>query len=421
MRFGSRLLHTPLRPFGHISKTSSASQSHVTRDALVTVQTERRLASSYRGKYFFIDPELRNVAPSRFKDIQSAAESDKFVDGDVVEAWDHVFCWNSNCVPMSKWREWRDEGDKLADAALPVIAGPAGNGGGTDLLARLEAAVKSEDPDPKVMAFWSALHAGPPQNLWPDDAQIMRGQAVFWRYAPQMLSALLHYSLSAGFSSPKIARILNLASYLVPPMQSSPEGEPPRMSKASVDRSFMRLLETTQWLMHCMTPGAMNVGGIGWASTVRVRLLHTSMRRRILEKSRKEWETTGHSLYNEKTDGIPISQEDFMGTQCAFACVPLFCLRKQGITPTAQECEDWTALWRVIGYYFGQLPTSAAFGRPGSHLAGIRQDLLVRHFGSWKKSKAIGASSVAAMFAGESDPPPHVCHCFHHQQYIQLI
>jgi hypothetical protein len=116
----------------------------------------------------------------------------------------------------------------------------------------------------------------------------------------------------------------------------------------------MRLMETTQWFIDCMGEGAMEPGGAGWASTVRVRLLHTTMRRRLLEKSRREWETKGFSVYNEKVEGIPISQEDMVSTLNSFTSAPLLCLIKTGLTPLPQECEDWTALWRVIGYYLGQ-------------------------------------------------------------------
>ena len=177
---------------------------------------------------------------------------------------------------------------------------------------------------------------------------------MLYRYAPQILASLLHFSLSAGFSSPRISRILNIASYLVPPMESTPEGEAPRISKESNDRSFQRLMETTQCVVDCIEPDALRPGGTGWEATVRVRLLHTLMRQRILDNSRKEWASAGFSHYDEKTDCMPVSQEDMIGTLTAFSAAPLLCLVKTGLTPTKQEFEGWTALWRVIGYLFGR-------------------------------------------------------------------
>jgi ER-bound oxygenase mpaB/B'/Rubber oxygenase, catalytic domain len=314
-----------------------------------------------RTKYFYLDSDLKKVPPSHFKEAQTATDSDTYQSGDVVEAWDHVFRWTKECVPLSKWEEWRGLGDAYTDVALPIVMGPAGDDGGTDLLSRLETAATQTNPDPAVQKLWLHLNSGPEQALWPNKEQILRGQAVFYRYAPQILASLLHFSLSSGFSSPRVSRILNIASYIVPPMESTPEGDTPRISKESNDRSFQRLMETTQWMINCMGDGAMEPGGIGWSSTVRVRLLHTLMRRRILEKSKNEWETKGFSVYNEKEEGIPISQEDMVSTLNSFTSAPLFCMEKTGLSPLPQECEDWTALWRVIGYYFGELvygPTS---------------------------------------------------------------
>ena len=141
--------------------------------------------------------------------------------------------------------------DELADAALPDLTGPDGQDSGTDLLARLLLLRVHKWMLPRRNSG-SNYTKGPKQPLWPSTEQVLRGQAVFWRYAPQILASLLHFSLSSGFSSPRVSRILNIASYLVPPMGSIPEGEALRISKESNDRSFMRLMETTQWFIDCM-------------------------------------------------------------------------------------------------------------------------------------------------------------------------
>jgi hypothetical protein len=105
------------------------------------------------------------------------------------------------------------------------------------------------------MKLWQQLHEGSKQPLWPSNEQVLRGQALFWRYAPQIPASLLHFSLLSGLSSPRVSRILNIASYLVPPMNSIPEGKAPRISKESNDRSFMGLMETMQWFIDCMGEG----------------------------------------------------------------------------------------------------------------------------------------------------------------------
>ena len=166
--------------------------------------------------------------------------------------------------------------------------------------------------------------------------------------------SLLQFSLAAGFSSARISRVLNLASYLVPPMESTPEGQAPRISKASNDRTYQRLMETTQFVLDCMSAEAMEVQGEGWRAAVRVRLLHATMRQRLLEKTRLSFAKLADPPYVEERDGVPISQEDYTATLTSFSGAPMFNLMKVGVRPTLQECEDYTALWKVIGYYLGR-------------------------------------------------------------------
>jgi hypothetical protein len=57
--------------------------------------------------------------------------------------------------------------DELADAALPVLTGPEGQDGGTDLLARLEAAATRPHTGAAAKRLWQQLHEGSKQPLWP--------------------------------------------------------------------------------------------------------------------------------------------------------------------------------------------------------------------------------------------------------------
>lgn len=344
---------------------------------------------------FYLDQDIQGRVPhARMKQARTNNDSDKYQPGNIVEAWDTVFRWDEDCVSNAKMVEWRFRGDELADAALPVIMSAAGAEGGTDLFERLGTVVtdtskSSSSTSLEAHALWRHFHTIDDGRFRYDRAQILRGQAVFYRFAPHILASLLQYSLSAGFSSPRISRVLNIGSYLVPPMSTTPEGEAPRITAASNDRTYMRLMETTQFVIDCMSEGAMEIGGNGWKAAIRVRLLHATMRQRILEKVRNDKQTKGQAPYDEARDGIPISQEDYSSTLTAFATAPLIALLKVGITPTAQDCEDYTALWKVIGYYLG-----------------IDEDILEHHFSSWHQSTRILGSVIANVFAGESDPPP---------------
>lgn len=157
---------------------------------------------------------------------------------------------------------------------------------------------------------------------------IRRGQNVFYKYAGPMLLALLHFSLAAGFASPRITAVLRQTAYLIPGERGSTangegkvreEGQKKRSAsaaeKAHADRTWTRLLETTQFVLDVMqdpdsmrppsllargaTRGSSAIDGSsanesttmdasksapgeGWQSAIRVRLLHTVMRARVL-------------------------------------------------------------------------------------------------------------------------------------------
>ncbi|ETS59903.1 hypothetical protein PaG_05873 [Moesziomyces aphidis] len=233
---------------------------------------------------------------------------------------------------------------------------------------------------------------------------IRRGQDVFYRYAGPILTVLLHFSLAGGFASPRITEVLKQTAYLVPSSASVPGQDMPKSASASLptiedlrrvfkvdkeraDRTWDRLLETTQFVLDVMehadslhppsspaaTPARATTssedqaasssspesGGDGWQSAVRVRLLHANVRRRVLKMAERRKASSspgGQAIYDVEKNGMPINQEDLLGTLCAFSSAPLAMLQKIGITPTAQEREDYIALWRHVGFYMGIEP-----------------------------------------------------------------
>lgn len=93
----------------------------------------------------------------------------------------------------------------------------------------------------------------------------------------------------------------------------------------------------------------MKPGGEGQISTIRVRLLHSTVRLRIL------------SLVNQKPDyydvakyGTPVNDLDCIGTINTFcSSVVWLGLPRQGIYLSQQEIEDYIALWRLVAWYMG--------------------------------------------------------------------
>jgi hypothetical protein len=93
----------------------------------------------------------------------------------------------------------------------------------------------------------------------------------------------------------------------------------------------------------------MKPGGDGHISSVRVRLLHSSVRKRILSLVDQNPE-----YYDVNKYGTPVSDLDCIGTINTFcSSVVWLGLPRQGIYPNQQETDDYIALWRLVAYYMG--------------------------------------------------------------------
>lgn len=93
----------------------------------------------------------------------------------------------------------------------------------------------------------------------------------------------------------------------------------------------------------------MKPGGEGHISSVRVRLLHSSVRKRILSLVEQN-----PQYYDVNKYGTPVNDLDCIGTINTFcSSVVWLGLPRQGIYPSQQETDDYIALWRLVAYYMG--------------------------------------------------------------------
>ena len=143
----------------------------------------------------------------------------------------------------------------------------------------------------------------------------------------------ISYELLICPCSPRIVRTLEATSYLLPnttKLNSSPflnlDDLAAQIPPASADRTFVRLVETMQFVLDVMActlsssggPSQTNTGrldpvahllpgGEGWKSSLRVRLLHAVARWRV----ELRWEKDGHATV---LDSVPISQQELAAT-----------------------------------------------------------------------------------------------------------
>lgn len=111
-----------------------------------------------------------------------------------------------------------------------------------------------------------------------------------------------------------------------------------------------RLLETLQHVLQVNNSAeGMKPGGDGHISCVRVRLLHSSVRKRILSLVDQN-----PGYYDVDKYGTPVNDLDCIGTINTFCSAVVWLgLPRQGIYPSQQETDDYIALWRLVAYYMG--------------------------------------------------------------------
>ncbi|KAJ1547655.1 hypothetical protein HK405_005267 [Cladochytrium tenue] len=252
-------------------------------------------------------------------------------------------------------------GDPLADALVAEL-GPAAHTRVVvpelDKDSGVEAAGDDAAPTPAPAVGSAKAEAAPPLTAeflaerlglkqlpaWADEAQILRGQQLYWKYTFMIAMILLHASLAGAFGTPRIDAILMYTGYIT--------GYSKRTAK--------RLLETTDWVLNSLIPGELTkVGGTGFMHTIKVRLMHAGVRARIAKSLEADPATYSDRTKAVKDHEAPlpgvvhINQADMLSTLLSFQSVVLVGLLKLGAKLTWQEMVDYTASWRLIGHILG--------------------------------------------------------------------
>ncbi|CAI6099302.1 unnamed protein product [Clonostachys chloroleuca] len=183
--------------------------------------------------------------------------------------------------------------------------------------------------DPHVRELLQEIHTVP---HWIDWDQIERGQRVLWRYALPSITCLIYMSLLGGMSSSRTVETLDRTG---------------SFGCSSVRR---RILETAQHALYVHKDlKSIQPGGEGWESSIRVRLLHSSVRRRIMQLAKEH-----PDYYDIDKYGIPINDLDCIGTISLYSsCIIWLGLPQQGIYLSERETADYLALWRYVAYLMG--------------------------------------------------------------------
>lgn len=263
--------------------------------------------------------------------------------------------------------------EKEAQALHGATTGAAKSRPKRDLFALLR---DNATADPVLSELWTQVTTVPD---WVDWAQLARGQDVFYRYAGPNLTGLAYQSLLGGMGAARVVETLA------------------RTGGFSVKVAHKRLYETTQHILQVTRDidSLRSPSGEGFASTVRVRLLHAAVRRRILTLAQTRLE-----YYSVEQHGVPINDLDCAATIATFSSTLIWLsLPRQGIFLRAQEIEDYVALWRYIAYLIGA-PTEF-FSTPSKARA-VMQSIFLHEVHPTATSKLLAGNIIRCL----ADQPP---------------
>ncbi|EKG10979.1 hypothetical protein MPH_11982 [Macrophomina phaseolina MS6] len=234
---------------------------------------------------------------------------------------------------------------------------------------------ENKDKDEKLAQLWQQVNTVPE---WVDWEQIKRGQDVFYRYGSAALTGLAYQSLLGGMGAARVVETLA------------------RTGGFSTKVARRRLFETTQHILQCTRSlEAIQPGGEGWASSIRVRLLHAAVRQRIMKLTQ-----TRPEYYDVQKFGVPINDLDSMATISVFSATLIWLSwPRQGIFVRQQEAEDYIALWRYIAHVIGS-PTDA-FETPSKAKA-LMQSLYLHEIDPSETSAILANNLIRCL----QDQPP---------------
>ena len=247
--------------------------------------------------------------------------------GDVIRLWDYEFRWTSKHQLPNILGLMRYEVDSLADAVLDELRLQPRQ----DAYEALRLAAESKDAAkfPNCTQLWKQMTEIPD---FVDFSQIERGQDVFYKYVGAALTGLLNDSLLGGFGARRISEVLV------------------RTGSFGAESARRRLLKTTQWILEVMeSPDALRLDGAGFKSTIRVRLLHAQVRKRMLSVCEGN-----PDYYDIAANGIPINNLHSLVTLTSFSTTLIdHTFPKMYVYLSKQQRNDYIAIWRYVAYLIG--------------------------------------------------------------------
>lgn len=229
----------------------------------------------------------------------------------------------SHRYPNEYMESLRQIGDPELDAIMRELIGGQQLGAVNEILRAAQTnGSASRTALPASLASWLASHARLPEGV--DRARIDRASAFFVDHGISISALLGLASLPECYVARRGVKALHATD---------------QMGYSGTEK---RVSETSQFVLHVMIPGELFENGKAIATLMKVRMMHSASRILIAER---DWDVEG--------DGVPINQEDLIGTLTTFGYSPLVHIKKLGVAVTEEQAEDYWYFWRVAGELLG--------------------------------------------------------------------
>ncbi|MEV0356044.1 oxygenase MpaB family protein [Nocardia sp. NPDC050697] len=180
------------------------------------------------------------------------------------------------------------------------------------------------DPPASLVRLFAEFETPPP---WLDPALVERGAAVFRRWGTSVFAFATTSTLEMYSESSITKPLAYTGGY-------------------AGARAHKRQLETVRFWIDISEPGGLAIGARGRQTTMRVRIMHVFIRRKLVR--RPEWDAAAW--------GVPISVGDATLTLMAGSVVPGLALWSVGLQTTKREIEATLHFWRYVGHLLGVQP-----------------------------------------------------------------
>jgi hypothetical protein len=246
--------------------------------------------------------------------------------------------------------------DPVAEQFVADVYDALGPRAGRDMLDQaIEHGIDTVPDAPESMRALFAEFEQDPQ--WLDPAKVELGAKVFRRWGTALFKFATASTLDM-YTESSIAKPLALSGGY------------------TSGRAQHRQLETIRFWIDVSEPGGLDPGGAGRATSMRVRVMHVFIRRRLMEHP--EWDLAAW--------GRPISVGDATLTLMGGSIVPGLGLWSIGHQTTLREIEALLHFWRYIGHLLGV--------QPDWYPENVRQSLHLMYAAFVKRAYSAGADGA---------------------------